>query len=85
MKIIKDEIKIEPYSFSLFNEYFSDLKICVFDIESMGLSPKYSELILSCFMNVTNDGIGHITQYFIDSIEEEPLLVLNVMVYSFLR
>jgi hypothetical protein len=50
MKTIIENITSPLFSSAPFNQYFKDLRIGVFDIETTGLSPANSYLILSGFL-----------------------------------
>ena len=75
MDIIKYEHQSNVYTSKLFDKYYKDLKIGVFDIETMGLNPSYSEVILVGIMEVLSDGKCIITQYFAENKSEEPELL----------
>ena len=79
MRVIEEKIKINKFESNIFNTYFKDMSLCVFDIESMGLGPRTSEMILTCFLEVKDDGYGYLKQFFLDSMEEEPLLLMKTI------
>ncbi len=74
MKTITESITLTQYSTAPFNQYFKDLRVGVFDIETTGLSPGNSHLILSGFLIPGEDGLV-LTQYFAESLfDEEEVL-----------
>lgn len=75
MDIIKYEHNTKVFSSKLMDKYFKDLKIGVFDIETMGLKPAYAEVILIGLMEVCPDGRCIITQYFAEKKSEEAELL----------
>lgn len=75
MKIIRSQQQMEPYSSRLFQRYFQDLKVGVFDIETMGLNPASAEVILVGFVSVDKGGQATVTQIFAESKEEERNLL----------
>jgi hypothetical protein len=70
MKTIIEKIEIPQFSSAPFNQYFKNLRMGVFDIETTGLSPYGSQLILSGFLLPREDGLV-LTQYFAESLSEE--------------
>ena len=56
MEIITREFKIGPFSSSILDEYFSGRPVCTFDIETQGLDPRRSPVILGGLMEVSPDG-----------------------------
>ena len=78
MKKIVNTHKIEYFDSRIFDTYFKDKSMVVFDIESMGLNPKYNEVVLAAFMDVKPNGEATVTQYLLDSMDEEPLLVSTI-------
>ncbi|MCQ2555606.1 MAG: ribonuclease H-like domain-containing protein [Clostridia bacterium] len=75
MITVKETVKTEYFRSKIFSQYFGDMKIAAFDIETMGLSARNSELVLSCFMEVSEDGTGYVTQYFLEDPLDEVLLM----------
>ena len=74
MKILSETIKIEPVSSAVFDFYFKDLKYGVFDIETTGLSHKYSRLILSGFALPQDDGTLLVKQIFSQGGDEKDVI-----------
>lgn len=70
MKKIIDKIKKDQFNSKLFNSYFQDKKIAVFDIETTGLSPSFAKVILTGIFIVEN-GTGTVTQFFAEELEDE--------------
>lgn len=74
MKIIRESLHLPVFSEAPFRRYFDGLKVGVFDIETTGLSPSGSRLILSGFLISGPDG-AEIRQYFAESLwDEEEVL-----------
>ena len=74
MKMLSETIKIEPVSSAVFDFYFKDLKYGVFDIETTGLSHKYSRLILSGFALPQDDGTLLVKQIFSEGGDEKDVI-----------
>jgi hypothetical protein len=70
MKIITEKIQAPQFSSAPFNQYFKNLRMGVFDIETTGLSPGNSHIILSGFLIPEADGL-QLTQYFAESLADE--------------
>lgn len=60
-----------------FKKYYSDLKIAIMDIETTGLSPEKSEVIIGGYAIPSLDGKDNIkiVQYFSEKIEDEKELL----------
>ena len=71
MKIITKKHSIEPYTSKQFSYYFGDMKIGIFDIETLGLNSSYCPMILAGFMTFDNKGKCTIVQYFAEKPEDE--------------
>lgn len=74
MKTIVEKIKSSSFSSAPFNQYFKNLRMGVFDIETTGLSPAGSRLILSGFLIPEGDDLV-LTQYFAESLSDEEEVV----------
>ncbi|MBR6472322.1 MAG: ribonuclease H-like domain-containing protein [Firmicutes bacterium] len=79
MEIITKSFKIPYFEYSLIDEYFGDLKVCTFDIETLGLDPRRAPMILAGFMSVAPGGEAEIRQYFLDEPEQEHVLLDEVV------
>jgi len=75
MEIIQKKHKIDYYTSRLFDRYFGGMKVGVFDIETMGLNPAQTEVILAGFLEVNPDGSAVATQYFANQKNDEPELL----------
>lgn len=75
MKIIKNTHKLEHFSSKIINQYFEDMRMGVFDIETMGLNPSRCPIILTGFMVISPNGDCTVTQYFADTPEDERLIL----------
>ena len=73
--------KIEKFteeSFSLakdFAPYLKEFKIGILDIETTGLSQFSNKIILAGLLTYSQQGQGILSQYFLDSLEDETLLL----------
>lgn len=75
MRTIIQEHKLEFFSNSIFNEYFAGKKLAVFDIETLGLNASRESVILAGILDVDKDGNATAVQYFLDSPDEEAVLL----------
>ena len=74
VRIIEEEIAGSFYSSKQFDEYFGGMKLAAADIETTGLSPRTSAVILGGA--VVTDGDRRLAvQFFADSEEDEPELL----------
>ena len=71
MDIIQYQHKAPYFTSKLLDRYFTDMKMGIFDIETLGLSPLTSKIILAGIMSVSPEGSCHITQYFADTEKDE--------------
>lgn len=78
MDIITRKHTIPFFSSRLTDRYFGGLRLCVFDIETLGLNPSASEMILAGFLHVTEDGTAIARQYFAEKKSDEPQLIAAV-------
>lgn len=77
MKIYEYEHKVEHFDSKILNRYIGDMRLAVFDIETLGLYPKQNPMILAGIMSVESDGSCHIKQFFAENStpsEEAKLL-----------
>jgi uncharacterized protein len=70
MKTITEIITSPQFSSAPFNQYFKNLRMGVFDIETTGLSPGNSHIVLSGFL-IPEGGDLVLTQYFAESLADE--------------
>jgi len=70
MKTITEKITSPQFFSAPYNQYFKNLRVGVFDIETTGLSPGNSHIILSGFLIPEDDGLV-LTQYFAESLADE--------------
>ena len=75
MDIIKKQVSVEYFCSPLLDEYFRGRSFCTFDIETLGLDPLRSPVILAGLLKVAPDGKGEATQFFLDEPEEEHILL----------
>ncbi len=79
MEVIKKTLKTEYYSNPILDEYFEGRPFCTFDIETLGLDPKRSPMVLAGLMCVFPDGTAEVTQFFLEAPEEEHILLDRVI------
>lgn len=75
MKKIIDNIHIPVYASKLFRSYFGGKKFVVFDIETTGLSPANSKVILTGLLSVDSENNARVIQYFADQPDDEKTLI----------
>lgn len=75
MLTIEEKYPLSPYNSKAFGRYFGGLKIGVMDIETTGLSPKYSKLILGGLLIFGAKEEADIFQVFAESPYEEQQLL----------
>ena len=78
MEIIQRKHQLNYYTSRLLERYFGGMKVGVFDIETLGLNPAQTEVILAGFLEVNPDGSASATQYFANSRDDEPALLAAV-------
>ena len=81
MKKIQYNHKLEYFSSGLWERYFGGMSFCVFDIETLGLSPAFCPVVLAGVMTVGSSGDCLLTQYFAETPEEEKELLLTLADY----
>ncbi len=75
MQVIRDFVNMIPYRSRVYDEYFGGLKVGVMDIETSGLYPNSSKIILGGLLIPGNEG-AEVVQYFSeDGKSEEDLLM----------
>ncbi len=75
MEIIQRKHQMNCYTSRLFDRYFGGMKVGVFDIETLGLNPALTEVVLAGFLEVNPDGSAVATQYFANQKSDEPELL----------
>ena len=75
MEIIQRKHQMNYYTSRLLERYFPGMKLGVFDIETTGLNPAETEVVLAGFLEVHPDGSALATQYFADKAGEEQQLL----------
>lgn len=78
MKNITKKIKKSNFENKLFNMYFKDMSIGVFDIETTGLSPDFSKVILTGLLTFQEEEIT-VQQYLAESLSEEKDVLENTL------
>lgn len=78
MKKIVDTIQLKRYESKAFDLYFRNKSYAVFDIETTGLSPASSKLILSGILLVNGDE-GQVVQLFADQPEDEKEIIMETL------
>ncbi len=71
MKKICKTHNISLFSSKQLETYLGNMRIGVFDIETLGLNPTSSPMILAGFMTIDNKDQCTITQYFAETLEDE--------------
>lgn len=71
MKIINEIYTDKQFDYSVFDFYFGNCKCAIFDIETTGLSPKKSQLVLSGFVIPQGNGTFLLKQIFAEDLSEE--------------
>lgn len=75
MKKICYSHKVELFSSNQFKRYFQNMRIGIFDIETLGLKASSCPMILAGFMTVDDENNCTITQYFAEAPQEEPKIL----------
>ena len=78
MKTITKNYKTKYFSSGITDRYLADMRIGVFDIETLGLSPQFAPIILAGFMTVDTDGKCCFTQYFAETPGDEKHILKNL-------
>lgn len=80
MKIYEYEHRTEFFDLKILNRYIGDMRLAVFDIETLGLYPKQDPMILAGIMSVKRDGNCNVKQLFAEnsSMSEERTLLLEL-------
>lgn len=79
MKTITDNIQLSAYYSKLFDMYFGGKSFAVFDIETTGLSPANSKVVLTGILKVDEKGQGLVQQFFADQNDDEKNVILATM------
>lgn len=75
MKTVRTVHKVEIFKSKLMEQYFSNMRMGVFDIETLGLSPEKSPLVLAGLLTVDQEGNALISQYFAEKRQDEALIM----------
>lgn len=80
MKIYEYEHRTEYFNSKILNRYIGDMRLGVFDIETLGLYPKQNPMILAGIMSVEPYGECMVRQFFAENSkpEEERSLLLEL-------
>ncbi|MGF6375703.1 uncharacterized protein YprB with RNaseH-like and TPR domain [Clostridiales Family XIII bacterium PM5-7] len=78
MKKIIEPIQLKKYNSKILDLYFKDKSYAVFDIETTGLSPSTSQLILSGMLLVRGDQ-GEFIQIFADQVDDEKAVITETL------
>ena len=70
MDIIREKININEFRSRVFDMYFRGMSFAAFDIETTGLQPGNSQMMLAGFCSC-RDGVGEIVQFYAESLSEE--------------
>lgn len=74
MKTIRENIEIKPFFSNSFDYFFKNLNLGIWDIETTGLNPSSSSLILSGIIDC-NGAYSVVTQYLAETQSEEILIL----------
>lgn len=74
LHLIEQQYEEQFYQSNIFNRYFKDLKIGVLDIETTGLNPDKSKLIIGGLLTPQDNHLK-VKQFFLDRRDEEPELL----------
>ena len=75
MKAITDSVQIPAYDSKLFDMYFGGKSFAVFDIETTGLSPANSKVVLTGILTADKDGHCQVHQFFADQPDDEKSVI----------
>lgn len=78
MKTITKKYKTKYFSSGITDRYLADMRIGVFDIETLGLSPQFAPVILAGFMTVDTDGTCCFNQYFAETPGDEKHILKSL-------
>ena len=78
MKLYEYRHQTSYFSSRILEQYFMGMRLGIFDIETMGLSPERAECVLAGLMKVAPDGSCVIRQYFAESLREEKQLLTKL-------
>ena len=67
MKLYEYRHQTSYFSSRILEQYFAGMRLGIFDIETMGLSPDRTECVLAGLMKVAPDGSCVMRQYFAES------------------
>ena len=70
----------EYFNSKILQRYLGGMRLGVFDIETLGLYPKYNPMILAGIMGIEPDGSCHVRQLFAETskADEERLLLAEL-------
>ena len=80
MDIIKEKTQLDDFHSAVFDMYFGDMTFAAFDIETTGLSPRNSSVILTGFCSCA-DGVCETVQFFAESLSEEAEVLEETLKY----
>lgn len=86
MKILDTKLKLEKFNNKLLDQYLGKLSYASFDIETTGLNPKYSKIILAGLLFYSDEDKCFISRQILaenQSEEKELLLELKKQLESF--
>lgn len=78
MKTIERKIELKPFDSKIFDYFFGDMKIATFDLETTGLSPSSSHIILSGILLIDGNE-GTLIQHFAENVSDEPAVIAATM------
>ena len=78
MKVYEYRHQAPYFTSRILDGYFAGMRLGIFDIETMGLSPDRAACVLAGLMKVAPDGSCVMRQYFAESVREEKQLLTKL-------
>lgn len=78
MKVYEYRHRTPYFTSRILDGYFAGMRLGIFDIETMGLSPDRAACVLAGLMKVAPDGSCVMRQYFAESVREEKQLLTKL-------
>ena len=78
MKVYEYRHRAPYFTSRILDGYFAGMRLGIFDIETMGLSPDRAACVLAGLMKVAPDGSCVMRQYFAESVREEKQLLTKL-------
>lgn len=78
MRTIKHTHKVAPFISKIVEQYLGNMRMGVFDIETLGLNGDKEPLVLAGLMTVDRDGNATMVQYFAERLSDEVTIIENL-------